>query len=118
VTFRTLNGFSLWPIAVPSEEETTDALRIRRIFEVRAPGGERARTAVDVTTGVQAMIRDELARELPSSDALWETICRYMLSNELWRNPRLPPDTLVVYRLSREELSLLTDRLGAVARDD
>jgi CheY-like chemotaxis protein len=113
VTFRTLNGFSLWPIEVPEEETTTDALRIRRLFEVRAPSGECTRTAVDVTTGVQEMIREELDQELPPSDLLWETICRYMLSNELWRNPQLPPDTLVVYRLSREELSLLTDRLGA-----
>lgn len=116
VTFRTLNGFSLWPIEVPGEEETTDALRIRRIFVVRAPGGARTQTAVDVTTGVQTTIRAELGRELPDSDPLWETICRYMLSNELWKNPQLPPDTLVVYRLSREELSLLTDRLGGISR--
>jgi CheY-like chemotaxis protein len=114
VTFRTLNGFGLWPVEVTAEEEMTDALRIRRIFTVRAPGGEQTRTAVDVTTGVQEMIREELGRELLPSDPLWETICRYMLSNELWRNPRLPPDTLVVYRLSREELSLLTDRLGGI----
>jgi CheY-like chemotaxis protein len=117
VTFRTLNGFSLWPVEVPEEEETTDALRIRRIFEVQAPNGGRSRTAVDVTTAVQEMIRQELGRELPAFDPLWETICRYMLSNELWRNPQLPPDTLVVYRLSREELSLLTNRLGSLPRD-
>ena len=52
------------------------------------------------------------ARELPPEDKLWETICRYVLSNHVWRTPELPPDTIVVYDLSPEELGMLTQRLG------
>lgn len=114
IYFRTLNGFRLWPVPVPAAEEATDALRIRRVFVVQAPSGERQRTVVDVCTSVQEMIRRETGRELPPGDKLWETICRYVLSNQVWQAPVLPPDTVVVYDLSREELGMLTQRLGAV----
>jgi CheY-like chemotaxis protein len=113
IHFRTLNGFRMWPVPVPEEEAATDALRIRRVFVVEAPGGERQRTVVDVCTSVQEMIRRETRRELPPGDKLWETICRYVLSNQIWQTPALPPDTVVVYDLSCEELGMLTQRLGA-----
>jgi hypothetical protein len=59
------------------------------------------------------MIRRETGRELPPGDKLWEAICRYVLSNQVWQTPALPPDTVVVYDLSPEELGMLTQRLGA-----
>jgi DNA-binding response OmpR family regulator len=113
VTFRTLNGFSLWPLKLADDEATTEALRIRRIFVIRAPAGEQRRVTVDVTTSVQEMIRRETGRELPPGDDVWETICRYVLSNQLWRTAELPPDAVVVYDLSPEELGMLTQRFGA-----
>lgn len=112
VTFRTLNGFRLWPVPVPEEGEATDVLRIRRVFVVQAPSGERQRTVVDVWTSVQEMIREETGRPLPPGDEVWETIYRYVLSNYVWRTPSLPPDTIVVYELSPAELGMLTQRLG------
>jgi CheY-like chemotaxis protein len=116
VTFRTLNGFSMWPIEVPEEEETTDALRIRRAFEVQAPNGALQRTAVDICTSVQQLLNEELPHELAPTDPLWETICRHVLANLLWRTAQMPPETLVVYALSHEELEYIRRASGMTWR--
>lgn len=104
VTFRTLNGFAVWPIDLSPGEHLTEALRIRRLFHVRAPGGEGRRTAVDVTTSVQQRIFAAIRTELASNDPLWDEICRHLLANWLWRTARVPSETLVIYELTADEL--------------
>jgi hypothetical protein len=71
---------------------------------------------VDITTTVQALVREELGRDIPPADELWETACRHTLANRLWRTAELPPDTVVVYDLTREELDFIRRAAGATGR--
>lgn len=107
VHFRTLNGFRFWPVPLPEGAEETDALRIRRGFEVQAASGETHRCAVDVTTAVRALVAETTGRDLPPNDPHWDLVCRTGLSGYLWERAELPPETLPIYQLSREQLQSL-----------
>jgi len=104
VSFRTLNGFQLWPVSLPEGGEETEALRIRRAFEVLTPAGDTHLCTVDITTSARAVVCEEAGRDLPPEDPIWETVTRLTLSNYLWQNAELPPDDLLIYGLSRDQL--------------
>jgi hypothetical protein len=53
IHFRTLNGYEFWPVPLPSGGEETEALRIRRAFEILAPDGDVLRCAVDLAAPVR-----------------------------------------------------------------
>jgi CheY-like chemotaxis protein len=115
VTFRTLNGYTFWPELMPLDNQMTDALRIRRTFAVRAPRGEQRECAVDVTTSVQELIRAETRRDFPPGDELWDIVCKSALADFLWRRAELPPETLVVYELDRQQMDTVR-RVAGVLR--
>jgi DNA-binding response OmpR family regulator len=112
IYFRTLNGYAFWPVDLPVEEEETEALRIRRMFDVRAPSGEARRCAVDVTTSVRALIRTSTQQEHPPQHALWDLVCKSALSHYLWEKAEFPPDNLLVYGLTPEQLQAVRSMAG------
>lgn len=112
VHFRTLNGFRLWPVPLPEGGEETEALRIRRAFEVRSPSGETRRCAVDLTTSVRETVRVETRREIAPEDPFWDTVCRSALSNHVWQTAELPPEVLPVYHLDLQQIDLIRRLAG------
>jgi len=114
VTFRTLNGYTFWPELTPLDSQLTDALRIRRTFTVRAPRGEQRQCAVDITTSVQELIRAETNRVFPPEDELWDIVCKSALADYLWRQAALPPETMVVYELNRQQMDTVRRAVGVL----
>jgi len=112
IYFRTLNGYAFWPVTLPVAEEETEALRIRRMFDVRAPDGEARRCAVDVTTSVRALIRSSTGQEYPPQHALWDLVCKSALSQHLWEKAEFPPENLLVYGLNRDQLEAVRSMAG------
>jgi DNA-binding response OmpR family regulator len=104
IQFRTLNGYRYSPLELPEEAQETEALRIRRAFMVEAPSGERRRCAVDATTSVRGAIRELLSRECPPADPVWDYVCKTALSGYLWEHSVFPPDNLLVFGLTREQV--------------
>jgi len=107
VHFRTLNGYRFWPLALPSGGEETDSLRIRRGFEILAPSGERRHCAVDICTSVRGTVADFAHQEFPPEHQMWDVLCKSALSNHLWEKAEFPPDNLLLYSLTREQLELV-----------
>jgi CheY-like chemotaxis protein len=112
IRFRTLNGFYFWPVSLPEGGEETEALRIRRAFEVRTPSGDSHPCAVDITTSVRGLVREETGRDYPPGDPIWDAIARSALSNHLWEKAELPPDNLPVYGLTREQMHTVRSIAG------
>lgn len=112
IHFRTLNGYRFWSAPLPSGSVETDALRIRRGFEILAPGGERRYCAVDITTSVRGTVADYTQREFGPEDPMWDMLCKSALSNYLWEKAEFPPDNLLVYGLTREQLELVRAMAG------
>jgi CheY-like chemotaxis protein len=104
IRFRTLNGYYFWPVSLPEGGEETEALRIRRAFEVKSPAGETRYCAVDLATSIREFVRAEVQRDYAPNDPLWDIVCRSALSNYLWQQASLPPEVLPVYELTREQL--------------
>src|SRR5438876_4881755 len=63
ILFRTLNGYKFWDAPLPAGEEETEALRIRRAFEVKSPAGETRHCVVELTTCVRELVRVETDRD-------------------------------------------------------
>lgn len=105
VSFRTLNGFRLWDVTQPGEAEETDALRIRRLYQVRSPAGECRICAVDITTSVRGQVCEIRGSDVPPQNRLWDLLCRGALSNYLWERGEFPPEDLLVYGLTPDQLS-------------
>ncbi len=114
IHFRTLNGYKLWSMSLPEGAEETEALRIRRAFEAEAPSGERSRCVVEVTTSVREWVRAETGQDFDPASAMWDTLCRSALSNQLWQEAELPPDVLPVYQLTREQAQVVRAMAGVV----
>lgn len=112
IRFRTLNGYQFWPAPLPAGGEETSTLRIRRAFEVRSPRGETRTCAVDLSTGVRALIRAEVKQEYPAEDPFWDTIAKGALSQYLWQQAEMPPEVLPVYELTREQLEVARAMAG------
>jgi CheY-like chemotaxis protein len=112
ILFRTLNGFQLWPGPLPEGAEETEALRVRRAFEVKAPTGETRRCIVELTTCIRELVREETGHDYSPADAMWDTVCRITLSEYLWQRAQMPPDTLAVYELSRKQLEVVRSMAG------
>lgn len=112
IYFRTLNGYAFWPVSLPPGEEETDALRIRRLFEVRSPSGEAQRCVVDVTTSVRALIRSSTGLEHEPQHALWDLVCKSALSHHLWEKAEFPPENLLVYGLNPDQLQAVRSLAG------
>lgn len=112
IYFRTLNGYAFWPVTLNADEEETDALRIRRLFEVRAPAGEARRCVVDVTTSVRALIRSSTGLEHAPQHALWDLVCKSALSQYLWEKAEFPPENLLVYGLNPDQLQAVRSMAG------
>lgn len=112
IHFRTLNGYAFWPVPLPAEEEETEALRIRRLFEVKSPAGELRRVAVDVTTSLRALLRSANRQEYPPQHAVWDVVCKSVLSNHLWEKAEFPPENLLVYGLNRDQLEAVRCMAG------
>ena len=112
IQFRTLNGYHFWAVPLPPEALETEALRIRRAFEVCAPGGEAHPVAVDVTMSVRSEVREIAGREFEPWDPLWDTVCRAALCLYLWEYTELPPEILPVYGLSREQIQTVRAMAG------
>jgi len=112
VTYMTLNGWQFWPVSLPLDDQETDALRIRRVFLVKSPSGERHRCAVDVTTSVRELVRAEIGRDCPPHEEIWSVLCKSALSNSLWQKAETPPDTLVVYELDRKQVETVRQLAG------
>jgi len=106
VQFRTMNGFTYWDVPLPKGTEETDALRIRRAFEIRSGKSHPFQCTVEMTTSVREFVRSETRRDFPPEDVLWEMLCRSALANYLWQQGELPPPVLTVYELTREDLLL------------
>ena len=112
ILFRTLNGYKYWPVPLPEGEEETQALRVQRAFEVKAPSGEIHRCVVELTTCVRELVRLETGRDYAPADALWDTVCKGALANYLWTQAQIPPATLTIYELSRRELEVVRSVAG------
>lgn len=112
ILFRTLNGYKYWPVPLPAGEEETEALRLQRAFEVKAPAGEIHRCVVELTTCVRELVRLETGHDYPPADALWDTVCKGALANYLWTQAQIPPAILTVYELSRKELEVVRSVAG------
>ena len=80
-----------WDAPLPAGEEETEALRIRRAFEVKSPAGETRHCVVELTTCVRELVRVETDRDYPPADAFWLTVCRGALSDYLWTQAQMPP---------------------------
>jgi DNA-binding response OmpR family regulator len=106
IRFRTLNGYEFWPVPLPAGDEETGALPVRRAFEVKAPSGEIHRRIVELTTGVRELVRAETRRDYPPADDLREIVCRSVLADYLWQRAQVPPETLLIYELSIEQLEV------------
>ncbi len=103
IHFRTLNGYRLWLADLPQGEEETDSLRIRRVYEVRAPDRQRRLVAVDIATSVRGRIQDLTGCDYPPSAVVWEAICRSSLSDYLRAEDQLPPENILVYSLTAQQ---------------
>jgi CheY-like chemotaxis protein len=104
IHFRTLNGYMFWPVELPPGAQETDALRIRRAFEVKSPVGETRYCAVDLAASIREFVRAEVQRDYPPDDPVWDMVCRSAMANYLWQQASLPPEVLPVYELTREQL--------------
>jgi len=104
IHFRTLNGFKFWPVPLSASEQETDALRIRRGYEIQAPGGARQRCAVEVTTSIRSQVAEHTGREFPPDHEIWDTICRSFLGNHLLETAEMPSEKLLVFGLTRDQL--------------
>ncbi|MBI3911228.1 MAG: response regulator [Armatimonadetes bacterium] len=103
ISFRTLNGYHFWPVPLPPGGQETEALRVRRAFEVKAPGGEIRRCTVDITASVRGLVRERTGQDFPPEHAIWDTLCRMSLSDYLWEQAEFPPDNLLVDGLTRSQ---------------
>jgi DNA-binding response OmpR family regulator len=112
ILFRTLNGYKYWPLPLPVGEEETEALRVRRAFEVKAPSGEVHRCVVELTTCVRELVRLETHQDYLPTDELWEFVCKGALADFLWTQAQLPPATLTVYELSHKQLEVVRSVAG------
>jgi hypothetical protein len=107
VHFRTLNGYKFWPVPLPSQEQETAALRIRRGFQVQSPTGERQRCAVEITTSIRSQVAVHIGRDLPPDHEIWDTICRSFLGNHLLESARMPSENLLVFGLTKEQTEIV-----------
>jgi CheY-like chemotaxis protein len=112
ILFRTLNGYKYWPVHLPAGEEETEALRLRRAFEVKAPSGEISRCVVELTTCVRELVRLETNSDYPPAHELWDLVCKGALADYLWTHAQMPPATLTVYELSRKQLEVVRSVAG------
>jgi FixJ family two-component response regulator len=112
IQFRTLNGYWFWELPLPPGGEETEALRVRRAFQVKAPSGGEGRCAVEITTSVRELIRQETGRDHPPDDPLWNTVCKGALSHYLWIQAQMPPEVLPIYELTREQLHVVRGLAG------
>lgn len=112
IHFRTLNGFKFWPVPIPEEDQETAALRVLRVFDVRAPAGVTRRCAVELTTSVRGLVREATGQDYPATHRLWDTVCKSALSAHLWEKAEMPPDNLLVYGLDREQLRMIRAMAG------
>jgi hypothetical protein len=112
IRFRTLNGYYFWDLPLPTGGDETQALCARRAFEVKAPSGEERRCAVEITTSVRELIRQETGRDYPSADPVWDTVCKGGLSHYLWTQAQMPPQILPIYELTREQLHVVRSLAG------
>jgi CheY-like chemotaxis protein len=112
IQFRTLNGFHFRELPLPEGEEESEALRIRRAFEIRAPGGELRRCIVELATPLRERIRAETGHDYAAADPLWDTVCRSALSDHLWQKAELPPEVMVVYDLTLEQMRVVRNLAG------
>lgn len=104
VSFRTLKGFQFRAVTLsPGAAEATVG-RIRRVYEIQPPAGERCYCAVDVTDAVRSMIDRDAGREFPPDHAVWDLVCRTSLCARLWDEADVPPDSLLVYHINREQI--------------
>jgi hypothetical protein len=117
IHFRTLNGYKLWPVPLPEGAEETEALRIRRAFEVQTPSSDVHSCVVEITTSVRGMVREETGQEHAPDDPIWDTVARSVLSNYLWEKAELPPDNFLVYGLTRDQL-LIVRSIAGLGRGD
>jgi CheY-like chemotaxis protein len=112
IQFRTLNGYKFWAAPLPPGGQETEALRVRRGYEVQSPGGERRRCAVEVTTSVRTEVEEDLRRAIPPEDPLWDSLCNSALADFLWQKAESPPASLPVYSLTREQVHTLRALVG------
>jgi hypothetical protein len=106
VQFRTLNGYVFWPL--PPEAEAAGHHRVRRLFEVLAPDGERRRCAVEVAAGVRGLAAQIAGVQLPPEHPAWDGLCRSGLSYHLWSTAAFPPEPLTVHSLNREQMRMVS----------
>lgn len=112
IHFRTLNGYKFWPISLPDDETETEALRIRRAFEAQAPDGKTRKCAVEITTSIRGAVRDGTGRDFAPEEPVWDAVARSGLSAYLWERAELPPDSLSIYSLTREQLQIVCSFAG------
>ena len=118
ILFRTLNGYKHWDSPLPAGGEESEALRVRRAFEVKAPSAEIGRCVVELTTCVREAVRAETGHDYSPTDEFWDTVARGALSDYLWIEARMPPEILPIYSLSRRQLEVARRLagLGPLAR--
>lgn len=112
IHFRTLNGYKFWPVPLSEGEAETEALRIRRDFEAQAPEGKTRRCAVEITTSVRGKVRDGTGRDFAPEEPVWDAVARSGLAAYLWERAELPPDSLSIFSLSREQLQIVCSFAG------
>jgi hypothetical protein len=112
IVFRTLNGFQHWDATLPPGEEETEALRVRRAYEVREPSGVTQRCVVELACSIRELVRTETGRDYPPADPLWYTVCRLVLSDYLWQRGEMPPEVISAYELSRKQIEIVRSVAG------
>jgi hypothetical protein len=103
VTFRTMNGYTLWFAPPAPESRDSEAAEIQRRFVVRAPSGQEQDCVVVVALSLQEQIRLQTRQDLPPADGFWDTVCRLALQRQVMRVGVIPAERLYVRELSPRE---------------
>lgn len=103
VRFRTLNGFQFQAVRLPPGAAETAARCIRRVFEIQPPAGEPHHCAVEITPAARSLIFEATGCDFAPDDPVWDLVSRTSLCAHLWEGAEPLPETLLIYRISREQ---------------
>jgi hypothetical protein len=103
VTFRTMNGYTVWFAPPAPESADSESRKIQRRFVVRDPSGQEHDCVVVIPPSLQEQIRLQTGQDLPSADGFWDTVCRLALQRQVMRVGAIPAERLYVRELSPRE---------------
>jgi DNA-binding response OmpR family regulator len=93
------HGYSFWP-APAWQAPPPQGLEFGRLFQVRKPGGDLGSCFVSITPHVCHQVQQEIGRDVPENDPLWENLCAQALLNAIGKRTEVLPAVLPVYDVS------------------